>query len=217
METYLDRIKLLKNEQKLTNEQLAERSGIPLRRHRIIDVVFEGVECIVDVGLGQSGPRIPLVLAEGLIQEQFGGDGMAYAKCYYEAIAGLPDEGSFDIVGHFDAVAKTVEQNPFVDVESKAYLDCAFEALHALMGKIPFFEVNTGAMSRGYRTQPYPTLSILKEMHRVGAKLLISSDCHDRRFLTHGFDTAAALMREAGYRETYILTKNGFTPIPLEA
>ena len=72
-------------------------------------------------------------------------------------------------------------------------------------------------MSRGYRTQPYPTLSILKEMHRVGAKLLISSDCHDRRFLTHGFDTAAALMREAGYRETYILTKNGFIPIPLEA
>ena len=30
METYLDRIKLLKNEQKLTNEQLAEKSGIPL-------------------------------------------------------------------------------------------------------------------------------------------------------------------------------------------
>lgn len=30
METYLDRIKKLKNEQKLTNDQLAERSGIPL-------------------------------------------------------------------------------------------------------------------------------------------------------------------------------------------
>jgi repressor LexA len=30
METYLDRIKLLKNEQRMTNEQLAERSGIPL-------------------------------------------------------------------------------------------------------------------------------------------------------------------------------------------
>ena len=51
---------------------LKGESGIPLRRHRIIGVVFEGVECIVDVGLGQSGPRIPLVLAEGLIQEQFG-------------------------------------------------------------------------------------------------------------------------------------------------
>ena len=30
METYLDRIKKMKNEQKLTNDQLAERSGIPL-------------------------------------------------------------------------------------------------------------------------------------------------------------------------------------------
>ena len=30
METYLDRIKLLKNQQKMTNEQLSERSGIPL-------------------------------------------------------------------------------------------------------------------------------------------------------------------------------------------
>ena len=30
METYLDRIKRVKNEQKLTNDQLAERSGIPL-------------------------------------------------------------------------------------------------------------------------------------------------------------------------------------------
>lgn len=30
METYLDRIKKIKNEQKLTNDQLAERSGIPL-------------------------------------------------------------------------------------------------------------------------------------------------------------------------------------------
>ena len=30
METYLDRIKLLKNERKMTNDQLAERSGIPL-------------------------------------------------------------------------------------------------------------------------------------------------------------------------------------------
>ena len=30
MESYLDRIKLLKNERKMTNDQLAERSGIPL-------------------------------------------------------------------------------------------------------------------------------------------------------------------------------------------
>ena len=30
METYIDRIKMLKSQKKLTNELLAERSGIPL-------------------------------------------------------------------------------------------------------------------------------------------------------------------------------------------
>ncbi|MBE6699888.1 MAG: helix-turn-helix transcriptional regulator, partial [Ruminococcaceae bacterium] len=30
MESYLDRIKLMKNEKKMTNEQLSERTGIPL-------------------------------------------------------------------------------------------------------------------------------------------------------------------------------------------
>ena len=30
METYIDRIKWMKNERKMTNERLAERSGIPL-------------------------------------------------------------------------------------------------------------------------------------------------------------------------------------------
>ena len=46
--------------------------GIPLRRHRIIGVMLDGSEYILDVGLGQSGPRTPLILAEGLVQEQFG-------------------------------------------------------------------------------------------------------------------------------------------------
>ena len=30
MESYLDRIKLIKNEKKMTNDQLSERTGIPL-------------------------------------------------------------------------------------------------------------------------------------------------------------------------------------------
>ena len=46
--------------------------GIPLRRHRIIGVMLDGKELILDVGLGQSGPRTPLLLEEGLVQEQFG-------------------------------------------------------------------------------------------------------------------------------------------------
>jgi len=51
---------------------LKGEEGIPLRRHRIIGVMLDGEELILDVGLGQSGPRTPLLLREGLLQEQFG-------------------------------------------------------------------------------------------------------------------------------------------------
>lgn len=46
--------------------------GIPLRRHRIVGVLLDGREYILDVGLGQSGPRMPLILEEGTTQEQLG-------------------------------------------------------------------------------------------------------------------------------------------------
>ena len=51
---------------------LRGESSIPVRRHRIIAVDLDGVTYICDVGMGQSAPRYPLILKEGIIQEQFG-------------------------------------------------------------------------------------------------------------------------------------------------
>ena len=51
---------------------LKGEAGIPLRRHRIIGVLLDGREYILDVGLGNSGPRTPLLLEIGTVQEQFG-------------------------------------------------------------------------------------------------------------------------------------------------
>ena len=100
-------------------------------------------------------------------------------------------------------------------MNSKEYLDAAFGAISALKGKIPFFEVNTGAISRGYRTSPYPTLPLLRELRAQGFGAVISSDCHDARNLTHSFDMARELLSEAGFTEKYILTKNGFSAVEL--
>lgn len=51
---------------------LRNETGIPVRRHRLVGVECEGNTYICDVGLGQSAPRHPLLLKEGLVQEQFG-------------------------------------------------------------------------------------------------------------------------------------------------
>ena len=127
----------------------------------------------------------------------------------------LPKVASFDIIGHFDLITKNIERIPFFDPESKEYLDCAIEAMDALQGKINLFEVNTGAMARGYRTAPYPAATLLRELRDRGFGAVISSDCHDGQLLAHGFEDAAELLRACGFRERWILTDSGFAPVGL--
>ena len=151
------------------------------------------------------------------IRNVFGGDGLAYAKAYFDAVADLPNHGSFDILGHFDLVTKFIEQEPSMfDTTAPAYRAAAIEAAEALVGKVKYFEVNTGAISRGYRTAPYPEPFIIKEMKRLGFKAIISSDCHDKNFLDCAYEEAKELLKAAGFTEHYVLKDEGFVPIPLE-
>ena len=151
------------------------------------------------------------------IEKVFGGDGIAYAKHYFKALADLPNHGSFDILGHFDLLTKFNEKEPdLFDTTDPAYRAAATEAAEALAGKVKYFEVNTGAISRGYRTTPYPDPYIIKEMKRLGFGAIISSDCHDRNFLDCGYEDAKRLLREAGFTEHYVLKDEGFVAIPLE-
>ena len=151
------------------------------------------------------------------IEKVFGGDGIAYAKYYFDTVADLPNHGRFDILGHFDLVTKFSEQEPdLFDTQCEEYRAAATKAAEALVGKVKFFEVNTGAIGRGYRTTPYPDPYILKEMKRLGFGAIISSDCHDRNFLDCGYEDAKKLLLEAGFTEHYIFMDEGFVAIPLE-
>lgn len=151
------------------------------------------------------------------IDKFFDGDSVAYAKAYFEAVKDLPNYGAFDILAHFDLLTKFSEQEPdLIDINHPQYRAAAVDALEALAGKVNFFEVNTGAISRGYRTTPYPAPFIIREMKRLGFGAVISSDCHDKNFLDCGYEDAKRLLKEAGYTEHYVLKDEGFVAIPLE-
>ena len=55
-------------------------------------------------------------------------------------------------------LTKFNEREKIFDTECKAYKNIALEALHTLIKKVNVFEVNTGAMARGFRTTPYPEI-----------------------------------------------------------
>lgn len=51
---------------------LRGESEVPMRRHRVCVVTLEDGDYMLDIGVGQIAPRLPLKIEEGLIQEQNG-------------------------------------------------------------------------------------------------------------------------------------------------
>lgn len=150
-----------------------------------------------------------------MIERYFGGNGMAYAKAYYRDLAKLPQSGKFDIIAHFDLITKFNEKEQLFDENSKEYRWAAIEAAEQLAGEIPYFEVNTGAIAKRYRTSPYPATFLLQELKRLGFGAVISSDCHDSKKLACGLQEAEDLLKSCGFKERFILTKKGFIPVEI--
>ncbi len=60
-------------------------------------------------------------------------------------------------------------------------------------GDKPVFEINTGAISRGYRTGPYPAADQIGYIKSKGGILILSSDSHAAETVCYGFEEFAEL------------------------
>lgn len=147
-------------------------------------------------------------IARQNITAHYGGDACAYAEDYYALVAQVKDRTGCDIIGHFDLLTKFDEEGRLFSPDMPRYRAAVLNALDALASPGQIFEINTGAMARGYRTTPYPALWILRELKRRRCSVMLSSDCHDRKNLTCGFETARNLALEAGF-DSQIVLKNG--------
>ena len=91
-----------------------------------------------------------------LIRDVYHGDGLVYAEEYFATVAQVADRTDCDIIGHFDLCTKFNENNRLYDMTGNRYRQAAMQALEALLPKGIPFEINSGAIARGYRSQPYP-------------------------------------------------------------
>ena len=94
-------------------------------------------------------------------------------------------------------------------------LDTELEAMEELLRTGVPFEINTGAMYRGLRTEPYPSYGLLKELQKRGGEIVLSSDSHDCNSIGFAFGEVAQACREFGFRYTKIWTPEGMKEIPL--
>lgn len=149
------------------------------------------------------------------VREHFGGEPLAFARAYYRRAAEAAGETGCGVVGHFDLIAKFNEVGRRFDEGDPRYRAAALEALEALMERDVIFEINTGAISRGYRTAPYPASFLLEAIRQKNGRVCITSDSHSVGTVVHAFSQAAALAEACGFREAWVLTKNGFQPADL--
>ena len=149
------------------------------------------------------------------IREGFGGDPYAMTAYYYQLLAQFPEKMRFDIVAHFDLVTKFNEYGQVFDEEDPRYRKPALEAMEYLVQKGYAFEINTGAISRGYRTKPYPSMAFLKDLREFGGSIVFGSDTHAVDSVSCYLPEAQALAAECGFRTHRILTKNGWQEVPL--
>ena len=137
-------------------------------------------------------------LREGA-ERYFGGDMYALAEAYYAAETQVAEVTKCDIIGHFDLVTKFIEKDPSFDMRNPRYVQAWQQACDKLLAAGKPFEVNTGAMSRGYRTSPYPAPDIQEYILERGGKLLLSSDAHAMENIAYRFENFAGsgfFMRE---------------------
>lgn len=147
-------------------------------------------------------------------RESFHGDAYAMAAAYYEAVAAMAARRP-TILGHVDLIAKFNENGAFFDEADPRYRAAALSALHAADPAETLLEINTGAMSRGYRTTLYPAPFLLEEWRRMGGRIILTADAHSAETIVYGYDQAAALAQAAGFARAAVLTAGGIEEYPL--
>ncbi len=154
-------------------------SGRPIKNY---DYVIGSCH-YVDSPKGRYSVDHKLDVTKEAIETGFSGDSMAFAEAYFDNVSKLWDVTGCNIVGHFDILQKFHEREALIDRENPRYIKAWTRAADVLLSHGVTFEINTGAMARGYRTSPYPDSEIYTYLREHGAKFVYSSDSHSIKTL----------------------------------
>ena len=161
---------------------------------------------------------LPLDLKPESMQDclmAFGGDIEAISESYYSTFRDYLLWRRPDVVGHFDLLTKYDEMGESHFLANPTHDRIAERFIESVAREGMLFEVNTGAIARGYRTAPYPSVNLLRRIKEAGAPITISSDCHNADYLDCHFEETKSMLHDIGFRETVVLCNHKFTKIPL--
>ena len=134
----------------------------------------------------------------------FDGDFTAAVERYYGLIREMVRTAAPDIVAHLDRIRKHNRGGVHFDESAAWYRDEVRHTLETIAGAGVILEVNTKGLYRGETAEPYPGRWALRQACHLGIPVHLGSDAHDAYDLLGGFDEAAALLLDVGYRSTCV-------------
>jgi histidinol-phosphatase (PHP family) len=158
---------------------------------------------------------------ENGILDGFDGDGEAMLSAYLNNIMEMITLGGFDIVAHFDLVRKNhssqgspcfrEKQGRWFEIENEDYMKKVEEIARAISSASLVVEANTGGINRGYIKDTYPSLAVLRLMHRYKISVMISADAHNPNDIDGHYSEARQILLDAGYTSHVLFEgrKNG--------
>ncbi|MBQ7761204.1 MAG: histidinol-phosphatase [Clostridia bacterium] len=133
------------------------------------------------------------------IDKYYNGDALAYCEDYYELVGDLYNKTKCHIIGHFDLITKFNEIEPLIDTTHPRYIKAYTGALKKLKDTPVIYEINTGAISRGYRTSPYPSDEMIDIIAKQGKPFVICSDTHSTETIDFNLEKEKERLKQKGY------------------
>lgn len=143
------------------------------------------------------------------IADAFKGNIYDFAKCFFDMVTEQASIVKPDVIGHFDVINK-FSLMPENDIR---YIEITKDALKETAKYCSTFEINTGAIARGYRKFPYPNRELLELILEIGGEVVINSDSHNPDNLDYYFVESANILKEVGFDHFSVFNGNGFDKV----
>ena len=145
----------------------------------------------------------------------FDNDPMKLAENYYELFVNYIKKRKPDIIGHYDLITKYDETELGCYFNNEKYHKMAAKYLEEVIPCGCIFEVNSGAISRGYRTSVYPYENLLHILCKSDGKIILSSDCHSADTIDFYFKEMTYMLKNIGFKDRYVFYNNEFVKVSL--
>lgn len=184
-----------------------EESTNPVQREDF-DYIIGSSHYVNKNGKFYSVDGSPALFKETLAQ--FDNDPIQLAHAYYAPLCEYILRRKPDIVGHFDLLTKFDEVGTSNYYEDPEYNRIAESYMNQASQSGCLFEVNTGAISRGYRTTPYPYDNLLQVLKKNGNGIVLNSDSHSAETLAFCFEETRKYLKDFGFEYIYALYNGEF-------